>query len=340
MSQISIEEFVNKMGEAPIIDVRTPAEFEEGHISGAYNIPLFSDEERVKVGTIYKNSGREAAVLEGLKHSGPKMHDYIIQLKKIVRGKSRKVFVHCWRGGMRSESMVWLFKMAGFDAYKLEGGYKNYRSYIREDFGSERKILILGGYTGSGKTEILKKLEKKGEQIIDLEGLAHHKGSVYGGLGQEEQPTNEQFENDTWEVWRKLDPQKPVWIEDESRSIGRVGINNPLYMQMFNSNVLFLDFPVDERVRRLREEYTCFDVEQLKELSAKIQKKLGGNKLKELMESLEKGDFETAVKLSLYYYDKAYLKGIGKKQKVHKIIAEKITEDFIEDLIKYKSLVL
>ncbi len=340
MSQISIDCFVKEMGDVPIIDVRTPAEFEAGHISGAYNVPLFSNEERKIVGTVYKNSGRDAAVLEGLKYSGPKMHEYVIQIKKIVRGKSRKVFVYCWRGGMRSESMVWLFRLAGYDVCRLEGGYKNYRSYIRKDFGSERKILILGGYTGSGKTDILKKLEGKGEQIVDLEGLAKHKGSVYGGLGQEEQPTNEQFENDIWEVWHKLDSKKPIWIEDESRSIGRVGINNPLYMQMFHSNVFFLDLPIEERVNRLKKEYTCFKLEQLKDLSVKIQKKLGGNNLKNLMDSLEEGDFETAIRISLYYYDKAYLKGLAKKERVHKIKIESVTEELVDYLIEYKKIVL
>lgn len=337
MKQINIEEFLNLADEVPVIDVRTPDEFAEGHIPGAHNIPLFSNEERARVGTIYKHSGREAAVLEGLKFSGPNMHDYIIQLRKIISGKSKKVFVHCWRGGMRSESMVWLFNMAGFDAYKLEGGYKNYRSYIREDFNSQRKIIILGGYTGSGKTEILKRLEERGEQIIDLEGLANHKGSVYGGLGQEEQPTNEQFENDTWRVWSKLDSNEYVWIEDESRSIGRVGINNPLYMQMAASNVIFVDIPIEERISRLKVEYTNFDVENLKFLSSKIQKKLGGVRMKELIDSLEKGDFQNAVRISLEYYDKAYLKGLTKKTKVHKIEAEKITEEFLADLIEYKS---
>lgn len=340
MKKIYIEEFLKMSEEVPVIDVRTPEEFSQGHITGAYNIPLFSDKERARVGTLYKNSGKEAAVLEGLKYVGPKMHDYVIELRKIVRGKSKKVLVHCWRGGMRSESMVWLFNMAGFDPYFLEGGYKAYRSFIRNDFGSEKKLIVLGGYTGSGKTEILKRLEEKGEQIIDLEALANHKGSVYGGLGQEDQPSNEQFENDTWDVWKGLDPKKPVWIEDESRSIGKVGINNPLYMQMFGSDVVFVDIPIEERVSRLIEEYTTFDVESLKSLSNKIQKKLGGDNLNDLLEALEIEDYQKAIAISLKYYDKAYLKGLSKKTKVHKIEGEKITDDFLKELLEYKSLVL
>lgn len=339
MKNINIKEFLEAAEEVPVVDVRTPDEYNQGHITGAYNLPLFSNEERVVVGTLYKKSGKEAAVLEGLKYVGPKMHDFIIQLRKIVRGKSKKVIVHCWRGGMRSQSMVWLFNMAGFDACWLEGGYKAYRSFIREDFSSERKLIVLGGYTGSGKTEILKRLEQKGEQIIDLEGLANHKGSVYGGLGQEDQPTNEQFENDTWTVWNKLDSEKPVWIEDESRSIGKVGINNPLYMQMFNSDVIFVDLPIEERINRLKKEYAIFDIDNLMCLSSKIQKKLGGNNLKELISSLENGDFENAIRISLKYYDKAYLKGLEKKTKVYKIETETISDEFLEGLLKYKSLV-
>ncbi|NJN34457.1 MAG: tRNA 2-selenouridine(34) synthase MnmH, partial [Saprospiraceae bacterium] len=133
--------------------------------------------------------------------------------------------LYCWRGGKRSGSMAWLLSFAGFDVATVAGGYKNYRNLVLQSFENQSlKLIILGGKTGSGKTQILKELEKKGEQIIDLEALAHHKGSAFGWIGEEKQPSSEQFENSLFEVIRKIDPTKRVWVENESRNIGTVFI--------------------------------------------------------------------------------------------------------------------
>ena len=209
-----IKSFLELGKELPIVDVRTPAEFEQGHIPGAHNIPLFSNEERAVVGTLYKKQGKDIATIKGLEFVGPNMANFAKQAKKLA--VDNKILVHCWRGGMRSASMAWLFNTVGLDAQTLEGGYKAYRQYIRASFEWPYKVVILGGLTGSGKTDILKEMHKMGAQFVDLEGTAHHRGSSFGQIGQGTQPTNEQFENNLAEVWIKQDAEEIIWLEDES----------------------------------------------------------------------------------------------------------------------------
>ncbi|HEU4717669.1 MAG TPA: tRNA 2-selenouridine(34) synthase MnmH, partial [Bacteroidia bacterium] len=215
-TRLSIENFLLESTGIPVADVRSPAEFAGGHIPGAFNIPLFTNEERAAVGTIYKQQGNEAAVLKGLEFVGPKMTAFILKARENAPGK--KIAVHCWRGGMRSASMAWLFETAGMEVLLLSGGYKAYRNFVLSNTGRKFDLRVVGGETGSGKTDILHELARKGEQVLDLEGLARHKGSSYGAIGQDPQPTVEQFENDFVHALTKLDPSRPVWIEDESRS--------------------------------------------------------------------------------------------------------------------------
>src|SRR5512145_3233013 len=175
-----IKDFLELAGTIPVVDVRSPSEFKHGHIPGAINIPLFDDKEREIVGTEYSKEGRARAILTGLQLSGPSMHTRLDQALKIA--KNRKLLVHCWRGGMRSEAMAWLFSLGNIDTEVLEGGYKAYRRFVLETLSSPRKLIILGGLTGSGKTDILKYLSEAGRQVIDLERLANHKGSAFGSL--------------------------------------------------------------------------------------------------------------------------------------------------------------
>lgn len=307
-----ISGFLNLKAEMPLIDVRSPGEYAIGHIPGAVNIPLFSDEERAKVGTLYKQSGKEAALFLGLDFVGPKMSGFIKKLKSLIRGKTNKAALYCWRGGMRSSSMAWLFSTAGFDATLLQGGYKAYRTYIRQQSGSGAPIFVLGGMTGSGKTEVLHQLQKMGQQVIDLENLAHNKGSVFGYLGQPPQPTNEQFENLLFEEWSKLDPSKPVWLEDESRSIGAVGQPPVFFDRMKLSPLILLRVPSEIRVKRLLEEYTGFDKMLLQEALEKISRPLGGEGIAEARKEIQEGDFAPAIRLVLKYYDKTYEKALQK----------------------------
>jgi tRNA 2-selenouridine synthase len=319
---IEAKEFLELGKKIPMVDVRTDAEFTDGHIPGAINIPIFTNEERALVGTKYKRAGKDSAVLLGLELVGPKLAKFVRMARKA--SPQREILVHCWRGGMRSGSMAWLFETAGFKVYLLKGGYKAYRAYIREQFG-KKPLLVLGGMTGSGKTEILHEMKAMGEQVLDLEGIAHHKGSVFGALGQEAQPTTEHFENLLAHEWLKFDADRPVWLEDESKSIGSVWINDVLFERMRQTDVIKLEIPKSERIQRLVKEYACFDVEVLKQMVLKIERRLGGQHVKRALECLDANDYACVADLTLTYYDKAYNHGLEKRegQTIHSLELEK-----------------
>jgi tRNA 2-selenouridine synthase len=190
------------------IDVRSPKEFTKGHIPHAVNLPLFNDEERAKIGTLYKQKGKNNAIETGLEIVGPKMADFVRFVKPLA--KESKIFVHCWRGGMRSGSMAWLFDTMGYEVFTLKDGYKAYRRQVLEGLGRKARYIIVGGRTGCGKTEILHKLREYGEQILDLEKLANHKGSAFGALGEAPQQGTEQFENNLHFEMSKLDLRRPL----------------------------------------------------------------------------------------------------------------------------------
>lgn len=309
---ISPEEFIKESNVLPVIDVRSPAEYFNAHIPGAINIPLFNNEERAKIGTLYKNEGKDIAVLNGLKIVGPKLYDFA---KSAIRLNSPEILVHCWRGGMRSASMAWLFETAGLKCRILSGGYKAYRNYVLETFGKPLRLIVIGGMTGSGKTEILQQLKKAGEQVLDLEGLANHKGSAFGAMGQEAQPKTEHFENLLHHEILGLDPQKPVWTEDESRNIGKVFIPEGLWNQMKQAPLLIVDTDYESRVKRLYRDYACFDTELIKQSVSKIEKRLGREKCREALEACENNDLEKALRICLAYYDKLYGSQIESKPK-------------------------
>lgn len=289
----------------PLIDVRSPSEYALASIPGAVNIPLFDDDERARVGTRYHNAGKEAGFMLGLEIAGPKLAGYVKTLNSMFPVRS-PLIVYCWRGGMRSNAMGWLFSQAGHNVYIINGGYKAFRGYIRNMISNHWDFTVIGGMTGSGKTEYLKKLKESGHQVLDLEELACHKGSVFGHLGQASQPNNEWFENMLWENLRKMDPLKPVYIEDESRSIGRVSLPEPFYLKMQHSRIILLDTDIEERVERLVEEYGGFKTEDLVFNINKLEKYLGSEIHAKAVEAVNSGDLRTAVRLLLQYYDKKY----------------------------------
>jgi tRNA 2-selenouridine synthase len=305
------EAFLEQAAFIPILDARSPSEFNQGHIPGAKNLPLFTDEERARVGIRYKNSGREFAVKLGLQIAGPKLPWYVDEAIRLAPG--RKALVHCWRGGMRSESIAWLLHMSGFDVQVLEGGYKAYRKYIRARLTVPAKLIVVGGLTGSGKSAILEQLALAGEQVLNLETLACHKGSVFGGLGQPVQPTTEQFENNIFPVWESFDLNKTIWIEDESRAIGSLNIPEVLFKAMMKSPVAVIELPAELRIKRLIEEYAGMPADGLAASVMKIKDSLGGAATKQALEGLVNGDFKTTATLALAHYDKAYSKSLARR---------------------------
>jgi tRNA 2-selenouridine synthase len=304
-----LRDWLNAAVQVPLLDVRSPGEFEHGHIPGAVSFPLFSDEERAEVGTVYKQVSKESAVELGLRFVGPKMEQFVLNAKQIAPEK--KVLVHCWRGGQRSASMAWLLKTAGFEAEVVPGGYKSYRQMVQDGLqNTPLKLLVLGGQTGSGKTKILHKMAEYGEQVIDLEGLANHKGSAFGAIGERPQPSVEQFENDLFSKILSLDLSKRVWLENESHSIGRVFIPEGFWAKLRNAPLVNIQIPLEARINNLLEDYVLEHKQDLVNSFQKIDKKLGGLEFKKALEALENNDFATAAKIALVYYDKTYQYGL------------------------------
>lgn len=312
LHKISIQEYYEKAPRIPLVDVRSPGEFVQGHIVGAVSIPLFSDEERAAVGTIYKKKTKEKAVELGYEYVTPKLQSFLDKSAHVAKGGA--IAVHCWRGGMRSASFAEHLHKNGFEeVYVIEGGYKAFRNYVIDFFQQKLKLYVLGGYTGSGKTFILDELKQLGEQVIDLESLAHHKGSAFGSLGETSQPSSQHFENELFENWRHLDIEQPVWLEDESARIGCVQIPKALHAQMRSNKLYFIDIPKEDRAGLLVTEYACFDPNHLDKAINGIAKRLGGQNVKAALDALAAKDYYQVAMITLQYYDKAYLTGVARR---------------------------
>ena len=332
LKKIDVVSFLGLAENIPVIDVRSPSEFNYGHIPGAKNIPLFDDTERVVVGTKYKKEGRTPAILEGLKKAGPGMYSKLEEALKYA--EDRKLLVHCWRGGMRSEAMAWLFSLGDIETEILEGGYKAYRNHILNSLAEKRKMIVLGGMTGSSKTHILRYIKESGRQVIDLEGLANHKGSAFGALGQLPQPTTEHFANLLFDEWKKLNSNFPFWVEDESRNIGSVFMPDEFYSNMQDTPAIILIMDVKTRLPRLLKEYTAYPPELLKSSIMKISKRLGGDNTRDAIDAVDEGNFAKAVEITLYYYDKAYMFGLKKKNSKNIIMVNTDTDDIESNALK------
>jgi tRNA 2-selenouridine synthase len=296
--------FIHDLPNIPVIDVRSPVEYNKGHITGALNIPVFTDEERSQIGSLYKQMGRIPAIQKGLEFVGPRMTTIAEKARSFAIGDKLKVY--CWRGGMRSEKMSWLFELVGLRCMVLKGGFKAYRNQLLEDFNNLNHIIVLQGPTGSGKTDVLTALSQKGEQVIDLEALARHRGSAFGHIGMAEQPTSLQFQNDLHAEFMKLDRNRRIWIESESLSIGKVYLPETLWESLNNAPVIELSIPKKIRIERLVKEYGKFDISDLQASTRKIGKKFGNNNVQDVLNFLEKGDLKQAAELLLNYYDKSY----------------------------------
>lgn len=359
VTRISIEEFLSLAQTHPVLDVRSPGEFGHAHIPGAHSLPLFSDEERKVVGTAYKQESQQTAIKLGLEFYGVKMVKMVEEVEALLQTKNspkefkrdqQVVLVHCWRGGMRSAGVAWLLDLYGFKVYTLAGGYKAYRNWVLAQFEIPYPINIVGGFTGSGKTEALQALAKKKESVIDLEGLAHHKGSAFGSLGQPPQPTQEMFENllaaalkktvTEWQLAENQQHSPVLWLEDESQRIGEVNLPVAFFKQMRDKQIYFLDIPFEERLKFITEHYGRFEKALLVNAIIRIKKRLGGLETKNAVNFLIEDNVKEAFSILLTYYDKFYLKSLQNRENFSSLfnkieLATVSAEETATALLKY-----
>jgi tRNA 2-selenouridine synthase len=347
MRRIAIADFLRESNNALVLDVRSPGEYQHAHLPGAVSLPLFSDEERAVVGTEYKQVGRQAAIKIGLDYFGPKMRKMVEELERLTvdryplteektnnEQRSTRVFVYCWRGGMRSGAVSWLLNLYGFDVTVLAGGYKAFRNYVLQTFEQPCRFKILGGYTGSGKTEVLQRLKENGEKVICLETLASHKGSAFGNINLPPQPSQEMFENLLSGELRALSDEHEdnkltthqssltIWLEDESQRIGTINLPNTFWQAMRSSPVYFLEIPFEERLKHITEEYSRCDKEKLASAIERIKKRLGGLETKNALQALEEGDYTKCFRILLQYYDKFYQKGLYNRDNLSSLLTK------------------
>jgi len=301
--RLAIDPFLAAPG--PLIDGRSPAEYGRGHIPGAHSLPLFSDSERAEIGILYKQQGRQAAVQLGLARVGPRLAELGEALRMFQRD-GKPLRIHCWRGGMRSASLGWLAETLDLPVLLLEGGYKAYRQWVLAVFEQPWPLRLLGGRTGTGKTDLLLELARCGVAVVDLEGLAHHRGSSFGGLGLPPQPSTEHYENLLAQRLHLLAQAGEIWLEAESVQVGRCRIPAGLWRQMQTAPRLELRRPVEERVRRLVAVYGGQDGAALAEATARIAKRLGPARTKAALAAIALGDWAEACRQMLDYYDRCY----------------------------------
>src|SRR5688572_3818672 len=354
IEKLHIEEFLELAKHYQVIDVRSPGEYKHAHIPGAYTLPLFTDEERAAVGTAYKQESREKAIKLGLDFFGPKMKNMIEEVERLIGNRQQTIsdppgknlpianclLLYCWRGGMRSAGVAWLMDLYGFKVYTLSGGYKKFRNHVLETFKLPFQFKILGGYTGSGKTEVLKELKRKGEPIVDLEDIAKHKGSAFGNIGLPPQPTQEMFENilalelrkssminGQWSIQADVGSyspftidHSPIWLEDESQRIGLVNLPGDLWKSMRQSPVYFLDISFEERLNHIIQEYGNLSREKMMDAIERISQRLGGLESKNAMSLLQQNDIPACFRILLTYYDRWYLRGLHNREGLNSLL--------------------
>ena len=327
----------------PLIDVRSPSEYYKGHLPNSINIPLFDNDERSIIGTIYKKQGRKKAVIEGLKFFEKKMELLLdklfnsIESYKTIPNKNNEFFcrIYCSRGGMRSQSIAWLLEKYKLNPITLQGGYKIYRRWVLDSFSKKLNIVVIGGKTGTGKTRLLSLLEKYKYQTVDLEGFACHRGSTFGGLGMNEQPSNEQFENIIAEKLNTFKCSSNIFIEAESANIGKCRIPHELFNQMNHSRRIEILRSESNRLDELIDTYSVFKKEELQESVLRIKKRLGPQRTKSALEAINNEKWDIVCRSVLDYYDRCYdFEKIGKTNITLLDLTDKNYDEQILELIK------
>ena len=328
---------------SPIIDVRSPSEFSQGHWPGAINVPLFTDSERETIGKSYKKESRLKAIFNGLKVTLPKatkLLEIILHTTTKKDQGNKSIRIYCWRGGMRSRTFAWLARTIGIKTYLLKGGYKNYRKWVLNQFEADLPIRVLGGKTGTRKTDLLNYINHENLYVIDLEGIANHRGSSFGSLGMKKQPSTQQFENFLAESIDEFQKSNAIeiWLEAESSNLGKCRIPNSLFIKMKKAPIIEIIKTKDERVDNLVNVYSQNTQIELKEAVERIRKRLGPQRTKEAIVAIEKKEWSKACKAMLDYYDRCYeyelektkninsidLSGLNLKSSLIKILNEKL----------------
>ncbi len=311
-------EFFARSRTLPLIDARTPSEYAHGHIPGAINLPLFEDHEHARVGLTYKERGRAEAVIVGLEAVGPRLPETAGKLLAF----GPRVCLYCARGGMRSGSLAGLAETLGLEPILLRGGYKAFRRFALDLFEHPPALRVLGGKTGSGKTEVLCRLRELGLQVVDLEGLARHRGSAFGGFPDVPQPTQSQFENELAAALAICDPARPIWVEDESENLGRVNLPKTFFRHLRQEPLYVLRTPEADRLERVLADYGTLPKEEIGASLDRIQKRLGGAEHTRARQALERDDLAVIAELLLAYYDRAYAKQLRDRPLREEIEAE------------------
>lgn len=304
------------MGEAVPVDVRSPGEFAEACIPGAVNIPIFTNEERKEVGTLYKQQGPEDAKWRAMEIVSPKLPFILGSIKKIKQENKQPV-LYCWRGGMRSGSIASFLELSGIESIRLSGGYRAYRQYILDQMPTiiPNQAIVLHGMTGTGKTEILVELQKKGYPILDLEGIAAHRGSLFGSIGFTQDGHNQKvFDSLLFESLQKLKKSSYFIVEAESRRIGKVGQPDELYERKLAGINIYIQASIETRVERIYKEYVETNVhkawfhETILEKVELLKKRLKNDEIYRLLvESTTHKQYQKVIRLLLeYYYDPRY----------------------------------
>lgn len=295
-----------------VIDARSAAEFADDHLPGAVNWPVLDDTERATVGTLYKQSGALAARVVGAPLAARRIAGH---LERELPGKARdwRPLVYCWRGGQRSGTLAWFLGEIGFRSAQLAGGSKAWRALVRTDLETlpaRWPYRVLCGRTGSGKTRLLQALAEQGAQVLDLEGLARHRGSVLGALPDAPQPSQKRFEHLLWQTLRGFDPARPVYVESESRRIGALRVPEALLVELRErGRCLQLELPFDARVALLLHDYAHFaaDAESFARLLEPLVKLRGRATVAGWQASARSGDWAALyAQLMREHYDPLY----------------------------------
>lgn len=338
---ITIEELLtlSKKRELVLIDVRSPSEFENATIPGSLNIPLFDDRERAEIGTIYKQVSVQAAKERGLEIVSTKLPAFVKSFEQIKGEKA----VFCWRGGMRSKTTATVLSLMGIHVYRLAGGFRAYRKWVVDRLESLEfmpYVYVINGNTGSGKTAILQRLRKEGYPVLDLEAMAGHRGSIFGHIGLK---ANNQKIFDSLLVTELLELQdKPyILLEGESKRIGKVVLPDFIVKKKEAGTHLFIQMPVEERVRQIIEDYRPWEhKEEVMEAFKRIKNRIHTPAAKEIETALRQNHYEQAVRLLLeYYYDPRYEHAIKQYEKEPIIIKAQNIKEAVEAVKNYLSAV-